>query len=116
MWYVSMGSGQAIADPFLGFLRRVFWPDNPPPVSEGKLYVCLALDHVIHLNTGGIQGPMQIAEIRKDPSGKFKATIINESDMEEHIENVRSLYDYIKDYPKSGEALISPKKPELKPE
>jgi len=26
--FVSIGSGQPIADPFLAFLRRIFWPDK----------------------------------------------------------------------------------------
>ena len=27
-WYASMGSGQMVADPLLGFVRRVFWGDS----------------------------------------------------------------------------------------
>ncbi len=115
VWYVSMGSGAPIADPFLGFLRHVFWPDKPPPLSEGKFYVCLALDHVIHLNTGGIKGPKQVAEIRKDKKDNFKASIVDDIEMNDHTDNVRSLYDYIRGYLKKDEKSGS-KKPVLSPE
>ena len=35
--YVSIGSGQSLADPFLAFLRRVFWPHAPPRLAQGIL-------------------------------------------------------------------------------
>src|SRR5690349_3966590 len=30
IWYVSMGSGQKIADPFLGLMRQAFWDEGVP--------------------------------------------------------------------------------------
>jgi hypothetical protein len=33
---VSMGSGQSIADPFLGFVRLVFWKDDKPKVRDAR--------------------------------------------------------------------------------
>jgi hypothetical protein len=35
MWFASMGSGQHITDPFLGLMRRVFYPTGQPTVKEG---------------------------------------------------------------------------------
>jgi 20S proteasome alpha/beta subunit len=35
MPFITMGSGKASADPFLGFLRKVFWPTTPPTLQEG---------------------------------------------------------------------------------
>lgn len=29
LWYVSMGSAQPIMDPFLGFIREIFWQGGP---------------------------------------------------------------------------------------
>ena len=31
--YVAIGSGQQLADPFLAFLRRIYWPDELPNVA-----------------------------------------------------------------------------------
>ena len=61
LWHVSMGSGQMLCDPFLGFLRRIFWPKVQPTLSEGIFAVTWALQYAIDLNTGGIDGPIQIA-------------------------------------------------------
>ena len=30
IWYVSMGSGQHITDPFLALMRDIFWKNSPP--------------------------------------------------------------------------------------
>ena len=38
-WYVSMGSGQSIADPLLGFIRKMFWDEGPPNLQGGKLAI-----------------------------------------------------------------------------
>jgi 20S proteasome alpha/beta subunit len=35
--FIAIGSGQPIADPFLAFLKRLFWPEKEPTMSEGKL-------------------------------------------------------------------------------
>jgi len=35
--FVAFGSGQPIADPFLGFLNRVLWTGRKPTVAEGRL-------------------------------------------------------------------------------
>ena len=59
-WFVSMGSGQPIADPFLGLIRRVFFKDSQPRLNEGIFAVLWTLEHAIDLNTGGIDGPAQI--------------------------------------------------------
>ena len=71
IWYVSMGSGQNIADPFLGFIRSVFWKGGLPKYQDAIFAVAWTLQHVINLNTGGIQGPAQIAVL--NPEGAIKA-------------------------------------------
>jgi len=37
LWYVSMGSGQLIADPFLGLIRKIFWGDAQLAARKGFL-------------------------------------------------------------------------------
>ena len=32
MPFISLGSGKMSADPFLGFLRKVYWPSNLPTI------------------------------------------------------------------------------------
>ena len=39
IWYVSMGSGQPITDPFLALMRSVFWKDGLPTVQDATFAV-----------------------------------------------------------------------------
>jgi hypothetical protein len=59
--FVAIGSGQFCADPFLAFIRRLFWPDRLPHLSEGKFAAYWTLDHAIKTSPGGITEPKQIA-------------------------------------------------------
>src|SRR6266705_1481807 len=43
--FVALGSGQAIADPFLAFLRRVVWEMKTPTVQDGILGAVWTLRH-----------------------------------------------------------------------
>jgi hypothetical protein len=99
IWYVSMGSGQLIADPFLGFIRRIFWGDKLPSCIEGIFYVAWALHHTIELNPGGINAPMQIA-ILDIPVGEntYKARLINDNELSEHIDNIRGAESHLARY------------------
>jgi hypothetical protein len=98
MWFVSMGSGQAITDPFLGLLRRVFWATEQPTVSEGKFAVTWTLRHVIELNPGGINGPPQIAVLEHAADGKLKAKILDDAEISEHMENAQEAEKHLGKY------------------
>lgn len=97
IWYVSMGSGQLIIDPFLGFLREIFWENTPPSLNEGVFYVLWALHHVIQLNPGGINGPMQIATLKRS-KGALVAHILEDSEIQEHNNNVEGVIRHISQY------------------
>lgn len=89
MWYVSMGCGQPITDPFLGLMRRIFWKDSLPGVADAIFVVTWTLQHAIDLNTGGINGPIQMAVIRRNSeAGKYGAVILSDAEMQEHMNNV----------------------------
>ena len=44
--FVALGSGQPIADPFLAFLRRLWWMEEEPTLAEGRLAAVWTIDHV----------------------------------------------------------------------
>ena len=98
IWYVSMGSGQTIADPFLGLLRRTFWKDSPPKLSEGIFAVTWTLEHAIELNPGGIKGPSQIAVMSANESGDLLARLLDDAELGEHIDNVHGAEEYLSKY------------------
>lgn len=63
--FVSMGSGQPIADPFLAFLHRLFWKESRPTIAEGKLVAVWTIDHVCKTNPGGVGGNVQLMVLPK---------------------------------------------------
>ena len=50
--FVAIGSGRRTAEPFLEFLRDVFWKEEQPTVAEGLVYIGWALMHTV-----STQGP-----------------------------------------------------------
>jgi hypothetical protein len=84
IWYCSMGSAQAITDPFLGFIRRVFWQDGLPSVQDAAFAVAWTLQHAIDLNTGGVNGPVRIAILQQGADSKLHARQISEQEISDH--------------------------------
>lgn len=80
---VAAGSGQAIADPFLTFLRRIFWHDQPPTVSSGIFAVTWTLHQAIEVSPGGLSGPIEIAVV--DAGG---ARMLPEGEVDYHLQTV----------------------------
>jgi hypothetical protein len=65
LFFVSMGSGQVLADPFLAFVRRTLWKDQMPTVDEGKFGVYWVLDHTVRLAPGRVGPPIRLATLRQ---------------------------------------------------
>lgn len=74
IWFASMGGGQYITDPFLGFLRHLFWQNKQPSLEEGKFITKCVLKHVIDVNPGGIKEPIQMAIIDSTQEAKILNT------------------------------------------
>lgn len=83
LWFASAGSGQAIADPFLALLRKVFWRDGAPPVEEGIFAAVWTLQHACEVNPGGINEPIHVATLSFD-KGKLGARMLGEAELAEH--------------------------------
>ena len=96
--YVSVGIGQPLADPFLAFLRRVFWPNTLPNVADGILAVMWTLVHAIAVTPGGVAEPIQIATL--SGGEEFKARELAKEEIEEHRQNVlgrRGTFEVVQD-------------------
>ena len=114
LWYVSMGSGQLITDPFLGFMRRVFWKDGLPSSQEGIFAVYWALQNAIEINPGGINEPMQIAVLGPDKKGKLFARLLEEAELAEHKNSVEAAIAHLGNFARAfsvNEAPALPEKP-----
>jgi len=112
IWYVAMGSGQNIGDPFLGLIRRIFWKDALPKISGGIFAVLWALEHVIDLNPGGIKGPPQMAVLENN-KGNFCARMLGDNELAEHRDSVRGAEEHLEKYKKILEGKSDKKIPEL---
>lgn len=87
--FVSMGSGQSIADPFLAFLRRLLWPETSPTIAEGRLAAVWTIDHVRKTNAGGVGGRIQLATLSASVTGS-SVVEMTESDVDEHLQHIAS--------------------------
>jgi 20S proteasome alpha/beta subunit len=90
--FVAMGSGQAIADPFLAYLKRLFWLDSAPTLAEGRLVATWVLEHATRTNAGGIGGPTQLADLTC-VKHKPRIEVYDADRIQEHLQNVHSAED-----------------------
>jgi len=107
--FVALGSGQPIADPFLAFLKRVFWRDHQPTMAEGRFAAAWTIRHVSQTNAGGVGGKLQLAVLRMDG-----ATVkVDFPDIEEHYQAVEQAEDAMRSYiAKHGDEPSAPPLPE----
>lgn len=94
LWYASMGSGQGIADPFLGFIRKIFWKDGMPTLQDAIFLAVWTIQQTINLNAGGINGPIQMAVLRKDGE-TVSAELLDENSLAEHSQHVGEIEQHI---------------------
>ncbi|MDP8212109.1 MAG: hypothetical protein P9X22_02305 [Candidatus Zapsychrus exili] len=101
--FVAIGSGQNIADPFLAFIRRIFWPDRLPSIEEGVFAVVWTLEHAILTNPGGIGEPKQIVVY---PNEEKKIEELSRDLLKEATEACHSAEKHLSDFPKTLEEEI----------
>lgn len=81
--FVSIGSGQAIADPFLAWIRFVFWTKRLPTLAEGRFAVYWTLKHAIRTAPGGIGPPIQMASLERKQDSVTARELL-EAELKEH--------------------------------
>ena len=122
LWYASMGSGQLVADPLLGFIRTTFWEDNsPPPIQEGVFAATMVLKLGCDMAPVAVSGPIRIAILGADSekNGQLSARRLAEEELAEHQQSVEDAIEHLRGYRevlhgKSSAALESlPSLPDL---
>ena len=96
--FVSIGSGQNIADPFLAFQRWIFWIDKLPSLEEGIFTVFWTLEHAIRTHPGGVSEPKQIVTIKKE-NNKYEIHDFQPNELKEHIGFINDIEKYLSQYP-----------------
>ena len=102
IWYASMGSGQPVADPLLGFMRKTFWGDSPPTRQDGVFAVTMVLELGCEMAPTGVAAPIQIAVLAPNPDdkGRFSASRLTEEELLEHRDNVNNAIKHFSEYKK----------------
>jgi hypothetical protein len=96
--FVSMGSGQILADPFLAFVSRVLWRGSIPDVKIAALGVYWTLAHAIKYAPGGVGEPIRVAVLRKK-ADSWKATLLEEDQLQEQLQHISAIEERIGKYP-----------------
>ena len=84
LFFFSMGSGQQNLDPFLAFMREIFWPNGQPTLEEAAFIVTWALDFAIRTAPGGLGPPTRIAVLRQHGNAGYRAEMLTEAELQEH--------------------------------
>ncbi|MCY4539672.1 MAG: hypothetical protein OXE52_15765 [Chloroflexi bacterium] len=96
--FFSIGSGSFQADPFLAFIKRIFWSDRAPEkTSDGVFCVLWALDHVSRVNAGlGVGGRPNVFELKKTNT-VWKAERLSEHYLEEQLISIQAAEDKLRE-------------------
>jgi Proteasome subunit len=98
-WFVAIGSGKVLMDPFLGLLRRVFFGPMQPRLNEGIFTALWTLNLAIELNPGGIGGPPQVAVLQVGSDGKAcTARRLTEDEVGKHQESIEGAETHLGNY------------------
>jgi len=92
--FVCIGSGQLIADPFLAFLRRLFWEHKEPTIAEARFAAVWTIHHAILVAPAGLSGPIRLSELKLE-DGQPKARDVPEAELFEHLDFVRQTEERI---------------------
>jgi hypothetical protein len=95
--FVSLGSGQVSADPFLAFIRRIFWPVGLPPLLDGKIATIWTLDEVIKHTPGGVGGNVRVAALAQDQQGDWKCSELSAQEIEDHRQVLSRMEDKMRE-------------------
>lgn len=88
--FVTIGSGQFTADPFLAFLRKILWDNQLPDLGTGILSAVWTVRHAIETSPGGVAEPMQVVIVHEQ-TPMNQARELNDSELGEHLEIIERL-------------------------
>lgn len=94
--FVAIGSGEANADPFLAFLKEIYFPDGDIGVINGEFIVFWALHHACTTHHGGVSEPLQIMTLSYD--ARLVIREHSKNDLKEHGDMVRAVCEAMKDF------------------
>jgi hypothetical protein len=100
IFFVSMGSGQTLADPFLAFVARVLWGNAAPTTDFATFGVLWVLSHTVQFAPMGIGKPLSLA-VLKQVGGKWQARKLDSDELQEQEQHIWEIEKRIGEYPQS---------------
>src|ERR1700732_1580079 len=94
--FISMGSGKNSADPFLGFLRKVYWPAGLPTVPEGALAAYWTIKHSIDMKVLGVGFDVDVFVVESDGNKSFAARQLDDAEVAEHNDFITASEDALR--------------------
>ena len=88
--FVTMGSGKAGADAFLGLLSDVFWHERQPTLQEGKLAAYWTVQHAIDMKVPGVGFGVDLFVLEEHGPG-HTARQLEKAEFSEHDESIASI-------------------------
>jgi len=96
--FVCLGSGQVIADPFMAFLRGIFWRDGTlPTLNEGEFAVLWTLTQAIAVSPGGLGLPIRVYTLCQN-GARCEARQLDESELQELGQAVDAARDSLRQF------------------
>lgn len=87
--FIALGSGQAIADPFLAHVKKLLWPNARPSLAEGRLAAVCTVDHVRRNSAGFVGGEIQLGTLSGAAGTSLPTTaILASDDVQEHLQSI----------------------------
>ncbi len=108
--FTAIGSGQAQADPFLAFIRRIFWPSGLPTLTDGQLACIWTLSEVIKHSPGGVGGSIQVVVLSKEKN-KWKCSELPQPDIDTHLQALSAMEDEMRKHLKLAPSSMLPPAP-----
>ena len=104
--FVAIGSGKPTADPFLAHLRRIFWPNSVPTLTDGIFALVWALDHSIEVSPGGLSQPIEIVVMRQGDRNIPVIETLPPEELGEHRQHVIEIEDRMREFREDADGSI----------
>lgn len=95
-YFVALGSGKQMADPFLRFLLDIFSPTQPS-VRESVFLAAWTLQHTINTNPGGVAGPIRMVVV-EHAAGAFGARELSHDEIGEQQQAITDAEAKLRDW------------------
>lgn len=115
--FFAIGSGEAIADPFLAFLKKVYFPNGRVSLVDGTFAVYWTLAHACQTHHAGVTEPLQLIQLSRDAGVAIRE--LGKDDLREHAGMMDAIETEMREFRRtfSGAPKVSlPPKPQREPE